>query len=81
MKVMQFFEVGLLMDICRKYNLFTAGTDEEYSALYRWNNKPYTDESLFEIAEYIKGYSDDTYAIEDIAGTILREGIIRYIEN
>jgi hypothetical protein len=81
MKVMQFFEVGLLMDICRKYKLFTAGTDEEYGGLYRWNNKPYTDESLFEIAEYIKGYSDDTYAIEDIAGTILREGIIRYIEN
>ena len=81
MKVMQIFNVNAIMDICRENDLFTLGTAAEFEELYNWYNKFYSDESLFELANYIDKYSNNILAIHDIAGIILREGVTRYIDD
>ena len=80
MKVMQMFDSNFIIGICQDYNLFTAGTNDEFNKIYEYNHKSYTDEDLFELATLIKKHSDDVMAMHDIAGIILREGVRRYID-
>ena len=80
MKVMQFFSLSKINAVCVSCELFTKGSNEEFDYLSKWSNEPYSDTALFELASYIFERSNNLMGLEDVAGELLRNGIVRYIE-
>lgn len=80
MKVVEKFNVNFIHGLCLDHHWFTAGTNADYQALFDiCEDKPFSVELLEEIARTICDFTDGWEAV-DIAGLILREGVVRYID-
>ena len=80
-KMVEKFNADYIRELCIKYELYTVGTNEDYTnMLQKYDGQDLTAEKLEFLADDIFHNSTTGHDIRDIMGLVLREGILRYID-